>query len=149
MCRLSLLQSHSTNVSCINKNNNTFNCNRSVAPGDRVNIKCKIKYSFDENAKQHFVCKENGEWDGDRTQCKAECGVLVQKGTPNIVGGQESFPNEVPWNTAIYHNDIQICGGTIISGLILNVIRIVLFSMFCDVLLFISRINCFISSSLF
>ena len=145
MCQVNLLESHSTTVSCI-KNGKGIDCYQSVEPNTNVEIKCKSRYHLEKNAKTTFVCQESGNWDGKKTECKADCGQLVQKAKSLISEGKEANPHEVPWHAVIYNIENQICGGTIISGLFLNFYSICF--LFQDFIC-ISRINCFISSSLF
>ena len=119
MCRVVDLKSHSTHISCYN-NTAQIDCQQSVAPGVTVQIECNPRYSFLPHAQKMFECLESGEWSGQRTECKADCGQLVAKATALIYFGREANPHEIPWNAVIYHRGSQICGGTIISGLFLN-----------------------------
>lgn len=118
MCQVNLLKSHSTDVSCY-KESAKIDCNKSVAPGIVAKIECNSRYSFGPNATKVFVCQENGEWNGQRTECNADCGKLVAKATPLMNIGSKTYPHEIPWYAGIYYNNKHICGGTIISGLFL------------------------------
>ena len=118
MCRVVDLKSHSTHISCYN-NTAQIDCHQAVAPGITVQIECNPRYSFLPHAQKMFKCLESGEWSGQRTECKADCGKLVAKASA-LIDERGAKPHEIPWNVVIYHKERQICGGTIISGLFLN-----------------------------
>ena len=145
MCQVNLLKSHSTNIKCF-KYGKQIDCDQSVAPNIVVEIVCNSRYHFEPNAQKTFVCQESGKWNGQRTECKAACGQLVQKGRSLLNNQKDANPHEVPWHALIYNNEFQICGGTIISGLFPYFYSICF--LFQDFIC-ISRINCYISSSLF
>ena len=145
MCQINQLKSYSASVTC-EKDNVPIFCGRSVAPNITATVECNTRYSPQPNAQLKFECQANGQWNGERTECKADCGVLVQKANPKSAFGKIADPHEIPWHAVIYNNGSQICGGTIVSGLFLNFYSICLLiqDFIC-----ISRINCYISSSLF
>lgn len=131
MCQVNLLKSHSTVITCY-KDTIQIDCGRSVGPGVSAKVSCKSRYQFEPNAKKEFVCQENGNWNGERTECKADCGQLVPKATALAAGAIEANSHGVPWYAGIYYNDNQICGGTIISGLFLNLYYH--YSLFCYII---------------
>ncbi|CAO1434009.1 unnamed protein product [Diamesa tonsa] len=115
MCQVNDLRSHSAVITC-EKNGTPIDCSRSVAPKITATVRCNSRYNFEPNAQRTFVCQENGQWDGERTECKADCGQLVAKGEAATANAREADPHEIPWHATIYHKDNQICGGTIISA---------------------------------
>ena len=119
MCQINQLKSYSASVTC-EKNGTPIDCGRSVAPNITATVKCNTRYIPQPNAQLKFECKENGQWNGERTECKADCGVLVPKADAISAYGKIAVRHEIPWHATIYHKDNQICVGTIISGLFLN-----------------------------
>lgn len=111
MCQVIVLQSLSTYVTCY-KDNVSVECNQSVVPGVMAIITCKLKYNLETNAQTVFVCQQNGQWNGQRTECTADCGKLIPSSLENH--------HEIPWAAGIYYKNEHICGGTIISGLFIN-----------------------------
>ncbi|CAO1427661.1 unnamed protein product [Diamesa hyperborea] len=118
MCQVNDLRSHSAVITC-EKNGTPIDCSRSVASKVTATVRCNSRYNFEPNAQKTFVCQENGQWDGERTECKADCGQLVAKGEAATANAREVDPHEIPWHATIYYKDNQICGGTIISELII------------------------------
>jgi len=51
----------------------------------------------------------------DKGRPKAQCGIEGRSTSDRIVGGEETRPNQFPWQVALYVNGKWICGGSIVS----------------------------------
>ncbi|CAO1373113.1 unnamed protein product [Diamesa serratosioi] len=118
MCQVNDLLSHSTVAIC-KINSVKYRCPRSVEPGTKVSIECKPRYKLELIVQTDFECKKSGEWDGPtHNKCEADCGQVVKNSLALTYHGIDAKPHEIPWNVGIYRDDDQVCGGTIISELI-------------------------------
>ncbi|GJQ67968.1 hypothetical protein Trydic_g16722 [Trypoxylus dichotomus] len=80
--------------------------------GSEAKKNCKRFFTSPEYI---YKCSE-GKWTKEITSCVPECGTKTVSPTTLVIGGINATENEYPWVVAVYDsNDLQICGGTIVS----------------------------------
>lgn len=85
-------------------------------PGLTVSFDCKSGYMNDLQKQKDFECNDNGEWNGEKYECIADCGRVISYAEALINNGNTASAYEIPWNAGIYRNNKHICGAAIISG---------------------------------
>lgn len=99
-----------------------IDCTPLLRPGTLVRISCAVGYEKPQrNVPDTIHCNRSGEWNTQPWQCQEVCGE-IKLPRANIVGGEETEIDRVPWQAAIYRKDEEarelefICGGSIITS---------------------------------
>ena len=114
MCSLSEMESNSTDISCKIGTDKVY-CPDLVSPNMTATVICKSRYINDSPGQKVFKCQENGDWSGKKHECKSDCGRIISGSKKIIKNSKNANAHELPWNVAVYRNNVFICFGTIIS----------------------------------
>ena len=112
--------------------NSEIDCTDNLLPGTKATAHCHTGYTNPAgDVNSELTCLASGQWNDTAIKCEPECGVITKFYGWKYAYGLFGFfvlnlffkfqnisgtdVHDVPWHVGIYQDDIQICGGTIIS----------------------------------
>lgn len=120
LCDGSQIIDYTTDTKCMFQGK-SVPCDRSQAPGTKVEIRCNVGYKRKENTtgSTSLICSDKGLWNKEPIKCTPVCGRLSSRSTAFVLGGKDTKISDFPWVAGIYQlidgKFEQICGGTILT----------------------------------
>ncbi|KAG5675846.1 hypothetical protein PVAND_005716 [Polypedilum vanderplanki] len=125
-CPSDVLKGQTITFTCY-RENFLIPCDDYIFANDTAQINCKPGYEYPQvsGIQTKIECKRNGKWSAPIFECVPKCGRVTKKAKALVIHGSDTEILEFPWNIAIYHSNILICSGSILSE------RIVLSAAHC------------------